>query len=731
MVMIDTKLKEKKLYLMDPTNINLDNYTNMVNQLLELGSFSSEYKSYDTNKKDMITFICFDIVSRIVKGNLTIQEFEYQGNLIFTYNKANHKICIYELPKYGEDENSIPIFTGDILSMILEKVKTDTDIKDLDIEFIDTYQKIAIDNSLKIILPQIEQTVNYKRMILIYEQMRQEEEQIRNEVLKEKRRKDREDAIKERVIAKKSIIYGIDRRDYENYLDYLNAVNQKICEVCDYKINNIKRHIEANKKIYIDLLKKNDRDDDRESRTLKYIYDYGYRGRCKEEVWRKLKDVLRDNGITDESIELYYELVFQYDSDLSIKDSLVSLLNQIRIDRSWNDHFDGKRIENPDTMYHFMLGVEGYKSNHPEIIEYPNPILNKYVNQDDFKKCADVLFQIISLKEQLSYYESIKANPDRALLNFQNRSDSWNSILNFPYWIRLGRDTSKKTSDCFKESFNLFMIKPGVQNIDFKHIRMFTRNHGQEFGSTKAERQEYLKKVIQGEENCLYCDRLMITIPKSLNFKSIIGLIDYAHHYGKQIQFVCENPDMASTIKEILVDRAISGFRQESPKRKRYFKDRCFICVDPSYYDNFMLDTPSNKAFWHRYDYTGSYKFRKKEPASLDYVIDRTIYENIHDSRIDYDQVSKQLLGSYSSEEPEVHPVDISLLDFMNRSELHRYAECQGLDPDDVEKRYDDRFDDRIRDQLYTCAYQDVVNIPKEQKAYTKGLKYPFRNNKG
>lgn len=619
-------------------------------------------------------------------------------------------------------------------------------------EFNDYYQKFAIDERLEKLLPQIKQAIPYKRMCLIFEQMQILEEKIKKDVLAEKKRKDKESAIKEKVIAEKSIIYGIDQRNYENYLDYLNAVNKRIVEVCEYKINNIKRHIEANKKIYITLLKKNDSF----YKTLKTILDSFYEGfdiheYCVEEVCKIIEeniDASKKVKITEELINLYCNAVYQFDSDISNEKSLVSLLSKIRTERSWDEckyDEDGKRTAKPNDMYDFILGIQNFYGNAcEEIINYPNPIFNgSRIVQKDFKKCMDVLLQIASLKKQLAYYESIKENPDKSLLNFQNRSNSWNSIIHFPYWLRLGRDTSKKDPNYIKESFNLLMIQPGVKDIDLNNIRTFTRNNGQEFGSTKIERQEYLKKVMLGNQKCLFCERLMVTIPKSLDFESIIKITDYVHQYGGQLQFVCESQDVAVTIKEILVDRAILAYQQVSivsdgnhvdnykKIRNRYFKDRCFVCVDPNYYTNFMLDTPSNKVFWHRYDYTGNYKFRKQEPISFDYLIDYVIYKNTHNGVIDYERICKQLLGSYSSKEPKVETVTIHITDFMDYIDFYRYPECKDLNFMDlmnyVDSKFGNRFDlEDIYDGLYESNYEEENDHPNAGEVYTKVLKRRF-----
>lgn len=730
--MVDVRVKG--LFLTDPTNISLQQYTNMINKLLEKGTFSSKYKSYDSTKGEVVTFICFSIESVIERNGFVLQSFIYQGNLVFSYNQTTHAIWISELPKYGDEKNSISLFTSDILSIIVEKIKNYVEIDKIVIDFKDTYQKFAIDNHLYKILPQIENNINYKRMCLIYEQMCLEEERIKREVLEEKKRKDKEDAIKERVVAEKSIIYGIDQRDYEDYFAYLDAVNKKICEVCDYKISNINRHIEANKKKYIALLRKNDKGHKGLKDILNILsWDWGFGESeyCHNEVFQiivsNLEETSKKVEVTEQLLDIYYEAIYQYDSDLSNKRSLISLLSHIRNNRGWVEgRYDeeGKMPSKPNDMYHYILGVGYYYGSDEEIINYKNPIFNgsSRIVQKDFKKCVDTLFQIASLKKQLVYYENMRSNPDKALINFQNSRDSWNSILHFPYWLRIGRDSSRKANTYSREKYNLLMIKPGVKDIDLDHIRVFTRNNGQEFGSTKVERQEYLQKLIQGEIKFSHCSRLIITIPKSLHFENVIRLIDYAHQYGSRVLFICETSDVAVTIKEILVDRAIQAYKQISssePCRKvvlktrgKYFKNECFLCVDPTYFSNFMLDTPTNKAFWHRYDYTGSYKYRKQEPASLDYVFDRTIYENMHDGKVDYERVTKQLLGSYSSKETEVLPVSISIIDFMDGyDDFRMLPECQGLNFDELMKyvnmHYADHFylDERDRDNLYDCSY--------------------------
>ncbi len=746
----------RNLKIINPTNICLDDYTNMIDKLLEKGNFSNKYKSYEKTENNIISFICFDIESDIITSSIVFKSIKYQGNLVFTYDKTSNKVLIKELPKYGS--NSIPIFTSDILSIILDKLKKYISPEEVIIEFVSHFQKFALDSNLKNLLPQIEQNINYKRMCHIFTQMHLEEERIKQDVLAEKRKKDKEDAIKERVIAEKSIIYGIDKRDYEDYLDYLNAVNKRIVDVCDYKIKNIKRHIEANKRIYIELLKKNDKTHAALRNVLDDIQEgvyCWYDNHCYENVYNAIRDIINDTTtkpeITSQILEIYYAATYQYDTDLSNKESLISLLSSIRAERDWDEcrydtenHKEIKRRGKQADMYNSILGVKDYYgTEREEIINYKNPIFQDHrIVQKDFRKCVDVLFQIASLKRQLSYYETIKSNPDKALLSFQSKSDSWNSILNFPYWLRLGRDINRQ--DYYNEKFNLLMIKPGVKDIDLNDIRVFTRDNGKEFGATKVERLEYLKKLMQGDID-FSCDRIMITIPKSLNFESIIKLIDYAHDYGCKIQFVCETPDVATIIKEILFDRAITAYKQVSivdvgyrysiyrKIRNKYFKDCCFICVDPEYFRNFFLDTPTNKNFWHRYDYTGNYKYRKKNPASLDYMIDLAIYENTHEGVIDYERINKQVLGSYSSETLEEALLNIRLIDFIDDDEYHKLPkwipECKGLDYYELEQYVDDNFPDKFyldyrdREELYESEYDEEKDIQNEGEIYKKELK--------
>lgn len=308
----------------------------------------------------------------------------------------------------------------------------------------------------------------------------------------------------------------------------------------------------------------------------------------------------------------------------------------------------------------------------------------------------------------------MRSNPDKALLNFQSNHDSWNSILQFPYWLRLGRD------------------------IDLDHIRVFTRNNGQEFGSTKVERQAYLQKIMQGEMNYSSCHRLMVTIPKSLCFESVIKIIDYAHKNSHKTLFVCETPAVAVMIKEILVDRSLHAYKQVSAVnynskdyfyRERYLNE-CFISVDPEYYSNFMLDTPTNKVFWHRYDYTGNYKFRKKEPASLDYVIDRAIEQNTHDGVIDYERINKQLLGSYSSKE-EVLPISIPITEFMYEySDFRCLPECKNMGFTELRNYVDNHFpnffssDESDYQDINTCDNWEEGNLTDKEEVYKKCLEF-------
>lgn len=608
------------MLLTNPSYSMLDLYIkNINNQLADENEFIITYKSYEKEVEDKINYICWDIKTDIqTENHVLLNRLDYFGTLKFYYNKVTGEITIEELPYYLMKTQKIYIFTNDIAKLIEKNIKKMINTSNINIKFSNPLFLFAIDNKLEKIFPKILNTPNYQLIKKIIDQIAKEEEKIKEEVLQEKQKKDARERKIERAISKKRKIYGIDSKDYENYFEYLKDVNKKICEVCEYKINNIKRHIEANKKIYIELLRKNDK---------------GHKG-------------------TKEFLDSYYEKIYQHDSDLSDKKSLISLLTQIRKERLWTDpRYDEKYKchAKPNDIYDSVIGVKEYVGwESEEVVNYNNPIFNgPRIVQKDFRKCMDVLLQIASLKKQLAHYESIKSNPDKALLSFQKNKDSWNSIISFPYWMRLSRDLYRSNEEA-REKIYLLMIKPGVKNINLEKVKLFTVNNGKEFGIKSKNSNRYdnfCKEVIENRN--LKCNRLIMTIPSSLELKSLINILDFAHKYGKNLLFICENSDIAATVKNILVTRALSAIK----KGEVYLKYNCFINVDPNYFQVFFINTPSNKMFWHQYDFTSNYSFRRKEKSSLTIQIDQCLLNNFktHNGKIIYKEVEEQLLGNYNS----------------------------------------------------------------------------------
>ncbi len=370
------------------------------------------------------------------------------------------------------------------------------------------------------------------------------------------------------------------------------------------------------------------------------------------------------------------------EADLSSPTGLLSILNQTR-------QCDDFKLQAHDYGYSysqyspFILDatflIDDYKwaKFHPACKDYYETIkhLWEYYGHNYFDVAdtmnrksiiilpIETIMQIYKLQEQLAYYNGLLANPQEAVLKFYKTSKIWGSIMQLPYWSRVYNDIVYGSNvRTYHETFNLFMIKHGVESIDFNNIINFIENprfKGNVFG----------KQMVHGKNFDLY-DRLIITIPSSLPYEQILKVVVYAHTHGGKTNFVCENIDVAMTVKRILIGKAVSAY----VNGEKYFNDWCFVNTDPTYYESFLINTPSNKIFWHRYDYSSDYNYRRKEMLSFNKIIELAIlYSQSKTGKVDYQLLDILLLGSYSSETAYLE--DVKGFEDMVKNEIEGWEE--------------------------------------------------------
>lgn len=282
------------------------------------------------------------------------------------------------------------------------------------------------------------------------------------------------------------------------------------------------------------------------------------------------------------------------------------------------------------TDEHPIFGRHNYSYNRERLKNWWDDGWNyTYTFSRNIGLAIELLLQIRTLTKQLEYYLSILNEPSKVLLSFKKDNDSWGSIMQFPYFVRMGRDPFSSQKH---ELFNLLMIKPGTLIFDDANIRYFVQKDDKE------------KEV----SSC--CNRMVVAIPDSLQQYSLLKVIGYAHDKSDDLNIICQSPDLASRVKSILVTYELNARKNNS----NYIEGNYFINVDPNYYNAFFVDTPDNKELWHRYDYSSDYKYRRKIIYDLKTIIDMCIHEylkrNTSSEKIDNDILSEIILESYSSD---------------------------------------------------------------------------------
>ena len=179
--------------------------------------------------------------------------------------------------------------------------------------------------------------------------------------------------------------------------------------------------------------------------------------------------------------------------------------------------------------------------------------------------------------------------------------------------------------------------------MDLSSIKYFSADYEKRYGRRQTERI----KIYQTEMRDDSCDRLMICLPKSISFGSLCALIKYAYENSAgHLNFVCEDESCASILKSLIIDRELENYAKCDDV---YEPKEMFVNVDPVYYDNFMASTPSNKVFWHRYDYSSPYRYHRSRPTDFGYQI-KLAMKIILDSgseSITSSMVKRMILGDY------------------------------------------------------------------------------------
>ena len=643
------------MYLTNSSYSIIHLYLQELEKELKLGnSISTECLSYDQKNNNMIKFKCFNFKSNIKFDSIFIKKLKYYGMLEFEFNISTNELFIKKVPYITFNNSNIPLFTNDLAKIIIKLLNNYVSNDNLKIVFANPCTILVIDSEVQTIIPDVVNTNNYHFLQIILNKINNEIEKINNNCKKNHDRLVKENLKKEYALIKRRKICGIDSESFDNVEEFYLEVNKRLCELWTKKLNKINRHLNATKIKYKNLIL------DAKKELLEEYFESKFN--------------IDINNLTREEMDKYLEK--QLNSDLK---ELYEKIQELKQDYLFEFKTCNTYWFREDIKYREGLKYNKYYQRFAEwlISNVKHPIFSceKSYNGEiiydrkNFIIAINYLEQIAYLQKKISEYKNLLNHPNDAILNFTANSNYWNAIMQFPYWLKLEKDKFQAS----KEEFFLLMIKQGVTHINLDKIRKFSRD------------KDKKRKISISDE--YKCSRLMITIPKSLSYLEIIKLVKYAFKHSNSKNFICENSDVASKVKTICAnlffdsndywryyvncDGSESRYMWwDSDFDCMYYSDnQIFINIDPDYYRNYFLSSPSNKVLWHKYDYSSCYRYHRYEPLAFDSKI---IYALIsffkHNIKPTNDMVLELILGNYSNIErfSEVRKTYNEIIDSLN-----------------------------------------------------------------
>lgn len=634
------------MYLEMPEYSLIHMYLKELEKNLENGyNFTCEYKTYDKEFYNEVAFKCFDLVQKMQSNSIFIKNLIYHGTLEFSYNKATNEVYVLKVPYILINNKKLFIFTSDLAKIIEELLKKYVPVSDVSIKFSSSLSVLAMNKEVAQIIPNIVNTTNYQFLLKILEQIEKEISYIERDLEKQQYRAKKEDAKKEFVLIKRRSICGIDISNYDRIEDYFNAVNKALIDWWTKKVENYTIHLNATKKKYFDMYLSGDPDS--------FLYDMsiflGVLPSSFDEAYERVGELAwyedSEKRKIKKEIEEYLEARLEYDLSEEEYDSIISEINKIR--RKYDIEYNAsKRNKGPDRGLN--MGFEEYFAQSVLENDYleDNPICSD-ADYDELIRFEKYIIQIKALIEKIEFYKELIKDPDKAIVNFSKYGVSWNAIMQSPYWLKLSRIV-KIYGHCYQEIIALLMVKPGTKTIDFEKMK--------KFNSDKAKNKKFW---ISDEYQF---NKLIITIPKSLDYLEIIKLVEYGFQINKyhdtkaeQINFICEDVDTAVKVKEICIKCYLAlPDTIILPQQLNFWPDakmELLVNVDPDYYRNYFLDCPKNGVYYHRYDYSSQYKFRRKESINFSGKIDCAVlaFKNCGINPTE-DMIKEIVLGGYDNE---------------------------------------------------------------------------------
>ncbi len=246
------------MYLQNSFYSNIHLYLNFINQYLKNKyELNPKYRTYDYQKNNEVTFIIFDIKTALqqINSKISISQLNYEGNLTFTYNKKSNNVIIKHVPSLNYNNKiKLPIFTQDLANILVNKLSNYIEKNNINLNFENILEVIAIDDTVKDIIPSIQNCKNYKILNVILETISKEIKKIKQDVMNQKIHDDRLDRGKEKAINKKRVILGINPLEYETVENFYKVLDKRIESSFLNKYNKVKRHLALNEQKYKNLL---------------------------------------------------------------------------------------------------------------------------------------------------------------------------------------------------------------------------------------------------------------------------------------------------------------------------------------------------------------------------------------------------------------------------------------------------------------------------------------------
>ena len=619
------------------------------------------------------------------------KEIKYKGSLKITINEFTHELYIEELPiiEYGFDE--FPVFTSDILELIKKCIKIYGSIVELAI--IIRPQVFAFSPEVGEL---IKESYSYQMSNSVFQKTKKIKESLANSIAAEKTKQKEQDARIEREIERRRRTFGLLREDYKTEEEYRSALNEKVKEYSIRKRNHCLIQYDINMDHYVNSIIDMYQEESHLSSVLKMfgiVNDSTGELICKkyddeEDPQKKeIVEKILSYYLTKHKIELEREIIKKFPLIREKKDENDYAYKwDIRLDRSeelssYDDEYDEEDEYDEDE---FLVKKPKDKEKIREIAiklsrDYCYSLASKldkigvYLGdtssynpeeevQAAIEKRLNYLLACQRLWEKISYYTKIIDNPE-SFVDFSSNKKLISMLMECPVFFKFAFDYYHSYGG---EVINLLMIKPGTIDINLDNLRCFASpDNSENFGRYKADsailsllhsiprkKQEYHEKYVHEfiKDKNYSCERLIITIPNSMPKEKIRELILFGFKYAKdRINFICEGIDPALYIKEYIVLEELNAQKQGESIIGDMIN--VFVNIDPDYYQNYCLTTPTNRSLFKRYGYNSDYKYSRKTLMGLKGAINTAIAYNreINYGFINWNEVEEHLLGYYTN----------------------------------------------------------------------------------